>query len=85
MIRRFVWQWFTCRDRSKPSARHWARQLGISHVWLLRLVREFTADPSEMQEEARLYGEPTLAQLSRAQEYTQEMRDRGLLRPRLVR
>lgn len=81
MIRRFVWQWFTCRDRNKPSARDWARQLGISHVWLLKLVRKFIADPSEMQEEARLYGEPTLAQLSGARECTREMKERGELRP----
>lgn len=81
MIRRFVWQWLTCRDRNKPSARDWARQLGISHVWLLKLVRKFTADPSKMQEEERLYGEPTLAQLSRARECTREMKLRGELRP----
>lgn len=34
-----------------------------------------------MQEEERLYGEPTPAQLGRAREYTREMRERGELRP----
>lgn len=34
----------------------------------------------EMEEEARLYGEPTLAQLSRAREYTRQMRERGQIR-----
>lgn len=33
-----------------------------------------------MQDEARLYGEPTLAQLSRAREYTRQMRERGQIR-----
>ena len=81
MIRRFAWQWFTCRDRNRPSARNWARQLGISHVWLLKLVRGFTANPSKMQEEVRRCGDTTLAQLAHAKERTQEMRMRGELRP----
>ena len=25
IIRRFVYQWLTCRDRNKPSGRSWAR------------------------------------------------------------
>ena len=80
MIRRFVYQWFTCRDRNKPSGRSWARQLGISHTWLQKLVREFQKNPSEMQREAGRCGDPTLAQLSRAREYTQRMKERGELR-----
>ena len=81
MIRRFAWQWFICTDHSKPSARNWARQLGISHVWLLWLVRQFIADPSEMQLEARYHGDPTIAELDRAREDTRGMRERGELRP----
>src|ERR1700738_47216 len=80
MIRRFVYQWFTCRDRNKPSGRSWARQLGISHTWLQKLVREFQKNPSEMQRGASRCGDPTLAQLSRAREYTQRMKERGELR-----
>ena len=83
MIRRFVFQWWTCRDRGKPSARWWAKGLGVSHVWLLKLVRRFQADPSlvdRMAREARRHGDPTLEQLRRAQEYTQRMRERGELR-----
>jgi hypothetical protein len=80
MIRRFVWQWLTCRDRNKPSARLWARQLGVSHTWVQKLIREFRTDSSEMEQEARRHGGPTLAQLARAQEYTREMRERGDLR-----
>ncbi len=79
MIRRFVLWWHTCRDKSRPSARAWAKQLGISHVWLLKLVKEFTADPNEMRR-LQAYGDPTLAQLSRAREYTRAMRERGELR-----
>ena len=80
MIRRFVFQWFTCRG-TKPSGRAWARQLGISHTWHQRLVREFQADPSEMYREARRCGDPNFAQLSRAREHTQRMKERGELRP----
>jgi hypothetical protein len=79
MVRRFVLLWFTCRDRSRPSGRAWARELGISHTWLQKLVREFTADPSKMRR-LQAYGDPTSAQLSRAKEYTQRMRERGQLR-----
>ena len=80
MIRRFVWQWLTCRDRSRPSGRAWARALCISHVWLQKLVRAFTEDPNEMQLEAQRYGDPTFAQLSRAREDSRRMRDCGQLR-----
>src|ERR1039458_845783 len=48
LIQRFAFQWFTCRDRSRPSGRAWARQLGVSHTWLQKLVREFMADPDAM-------------------------------------
>jgi len=80
IVRRFVYQWFTCRDRNKPSGRSWARQLGISHTWLQKLVRVFLEDPNETQREMGRYGDPTLAQLNRAREYTQRMRERGELR-----
>jgi hypothetical protein len=80
MIRRYVFQWFTCRG-TRPSGREWARQLGISHTWLRKLVREFQADPSKMYRELRGSGDPNFAQLSRAQEHTQRMREHGELRP----
>jgi hypothetical protein len=80
MIRRFVFQWLTCRDPSRPSGRAWARALGVSHTWLQKLVKEFRADPSEMWQLQAAYGDPTSAQLSRAQEYTRHMRERGELR-----
>jgi len=77
MVRRFVWQWYTCRDRSKPSGRAWARDLGISHTWLQKLVREIQDDKGEVQREMGRYGDPTLMQLNRALEYTRRMRERG--------
>jgi transposase len=80
MIRRYVFVWYTGRG-SKPSGRDWARQLGISHTWLQKLVREFKADPGEMLRLQVARGDPTFAQLSRAQEYTRQMRERGELRP----
>lgn len=80
MIRRFVFQWFTCRDRNKPSGLPWARALGVSHTWLQKLEREFVVNPDEVRR-LQAYGDPTSARLSRAQEYTQRMRGRGELRP----
>ena len=68
------------RDNRRPSARSWARQLGISHVWLLKTVRALKADAEEVRR-LQAYGDPTLAQLSLAQEYTREMKERGELRP----
>jgi hypothetical protein len=79
MIRRFVLWWHTCRDKSKPSGRAWARKLGITHVWLLKLVRKFEEDPGEVRR-LQAYGDPTLEQLRRAKKYTQRLRDRGELR-----
>ena len=79
MIRRYVLVWLTCRDASRPSGRDWAKQLGISHTWLQKLVREFRRDPSKIRR-IEAYGYPTLEQLSRAQEYTRRMRERGKLR-----
>jgi hypothetical protein len=83
MVQRFAFQWWTCRDRGKPSVRSWAKGLGVSHVWLLKLIRRFQADPGladRMAREARRHGDPTLEQLRRARERTLQMRERGLLR-----
>lgn len=79
MIRRFVLRWWTCRDHNRPSARAWGKQLGVTHVWLLKLVRKFEEDPGEVRQ-LQAYGDPTLEQLNRAREYTQWMRERGELR-----
>ena len=81
MVRRFVWQWYTCRDRNKPSGRAWARSLQISHTWLQKLIRHFQADPAGIQREMLRYGDPTLEQLNRALEHSRRMRERGELRP----
>jgi hypothetical protein len=81
MIRRFAFQWFTCRDASRPSGRAWAKQLGISHTWLQKMVREFTADPTEMLRLQTAKGDPKFEELSRAREYSLRMKERGELRP----
>jgi hypothetical protein len=80
MIQRYVFQWFTCRDASRPSGRNWARQLGISHTWLQKLVRQFQADSSEMQRLQVVRGDPKFADLDRAREYTQQMDERYEIR-----
>jgi len=79
MVRRLALWWWTCRDRNRPLVRAWARELGISHVWLLKLVRKFETDPAEVRR-LQAYGDPTPEQLRRAKEYTQRMRERGKLR-----
>ena len=80
MIRRFVFQWFTCRDRNRPSGRAWDRKLGISHTWLQKLVQEFKADPTKMWRLQRAKGDPKFAEFSRGQEHSRQMRERGELR-----
>ncbi len=81
MIRRLVLWWHTSCDNGKPSCRDWAEQLGISHTWVQKLVLEFEADPNEVRR-LQAYGDPKREQLSRAQEHTRQMKDRGDLRPR---
>ncbi len=80
MIRRYVFLWLTCRDRSRPSGRAWARELGISHTWLQKLVRRFNTDPSQMWRLQAARGDPKFAELSRAREHTEQMKQHGELR-----
>jgi len=80
MIRRYVFQWLTCRDRSRPSGRAWARKPGVSHTWLQKLVREFEADPSKMRRLQAARGDPKFVELNRAKERSLEMKERGELR-----
>lgn len=79
MIRRYAFQWFTCRGR-RPSGRSWARELGISHTWLQKLVRQFQADPSQMWRLQRASGDPRFTELARARECSRQMKERGELR-----
>src|SRR6202023_1844135 len=62
MVRRFVLLWLTCRDASRPSGRNWAKQLGISHTWLQKVVRALKANPDEMRR-LQSQGNATLTQL----------------------
>ena len=82
IVRRYAFWWFTCRDPRRPSCRDWARQLGISHTWLLKLIKTFEADPDEMWQLQVDSGGPTLSQLDEARERTQELRRLGGLHPR---
>ena len=79
MIRRYVFLWYTGRGK-KPSGRDWARQLGISHTWLQKLVREFQADPKKMWRIQAVKGDPRFSDLLRAREYSRQMGERGELR-----
>jgi hypothetical protein len=79
LIRRYVFQWLTCRGK-KPSGREWAKELGISHTWLQKQVREFTTNPSKMWRLQAARGDPQFPELRRAQEYSRQMRERGELR-----
>jgi hypothetical protein len=63
------------------QVRNWAKQLGISHTWLQKVVRALKANPEEMRR-LQSQGDVTLAQLDRAKESTQRMRERGQLRLR---
>jgi hypothetical protein len=65
---------------SKPSGRVWAKKLGISHTWLQKLVRQFQSDPTEMWRDVRRRGNPTFAELVRAQERTRQLMESGGLR-----
>src|SRR5258708_30001970 len=76
MVQRLVIWWLTCRDRSRPSGRAWARQLEISHTWLQKLVRRLTADSNEMRWIQSL-GDPRSAEFIAAKESSREMRARG--------
>jgi len=80
MIRRLVFWWFTACGE-KPSARAWARGLGISHTWMQKLIREFKANPNKGWELQAGHGDPTLKELEYARERTEELRTRGEIRP----
>ncbi len=78
VIRRLVWQWLSYSG-PKWSARALGRQLGVSHAYVQKLVREFTEDPAKIGR--RVQGSiATFDELSRAQQETQQQHERGYLR-----
>ena len=79
MVRRYAFLWHTSCG-TKPSGRAWARDLGISHTWLQKLIREFTADPSKMLRLQAAKGDPQFTDFRLAQECSRQMRERGELR-----
>jgi hypothetical protein len=80
VIRRLVWQWLNY-PHHKWSARAVGRRLGVSHTYIQKLVREFLEDPREAKRMAQS-SIATFDELSRAQEETQQQKDRGRLRLR---
>jgi hypothetical protein len=81
VIQRFVLLWVTCKDRSRPSGRSWARQLNISHTWLQKLAARFETNPIEATG-LRLLGHPSFRDLEGARRSSQALAERGLLRTR---
>jgi hypothetical protein len=82
MIRSYAFLWHTSCG-TKPSGRAWARDLGISHTWLQKLVRRFQADANEMWRLQATRGDPRFEDLIRARECSRQMRERGELRGEL--
>jgi len=64
VIRRLTWQWATAEGK-RCSVRAFARWLGVSHVWVLKLLREFSVRPEREEP-----GYVTLEDLARAREQT---------------
>ena len=60
--------------------RLWGPELSISHAWLQKLVRKFTTDSSQMWRLQGARGDPHLADLSRARDHTEQMKQHGELR-----
>jgi len=54
--------------------------LGVSHTSLQKLVWEFTADPSQMWRLQAAMRDPKFAEISRADDCTEQMKERGELR-----
>jgi hypothetical protein len=79
LIVHLTYFWYTCVDPGRPSLRSWSRQLGCSHVWLLRLIRRFKTEP-EFALSLRLAGDPSIRDFQVARQHSAELRERGLLR-----
>jgi len=82
LIRCIAWQCLIYRGR-KCSARALARQIGVRHRHVQKLVEEFTKNPAKMLREERESGfeMATFEKLREAREQTRVMSERGLLRP----
>jgi hypothetical protein len=80
MIRRFVFQWLPLVIAVVHAVALGPGGIGISHMWLQKLVREFKAGPSKMWRLQRAKGDPQFAGLGRANKYSRQIRERGELR-----
>jgi len=54
-------------------------QLGISHTWLQKLIRECQVEPTEMYRDVRLCGNPAYPELIRVRERTRKIWNNGEL------
>jgi hypothetical protein len=70
------------RCRALSQIGYWQHPtVGIGHTWLQKLVWQFQADTNPMYRELRRSCDPSFAQLLRAREYKQLLRDRREVRP----
>jgi hypothetical protein len=79
LIRRLAYQWW---KRPDCSQREIARQLGISHTQVQRLVGKFKANPAAAERVEHNLGPATFDALRLAKEVTEQWRAKGWLRPR---
>jgi hypothetical protein len=75
-----VWQWFRYGGPLRWPGRTVARRLGISHTYVQKLVREFSADLSRMERQQQGVRLVTFIDLHDAQEQTKRERERGVVR-----
>jgi hypothetical protein len=80
VIKQLAWQWFNDKDPGKWSGRTVARWLGVSHTYIEKLVRCFSADSGRMMRTQEFRGPATFDELCDARNLTQRDRERGYLR-----
>src|SRR5271165_4996301 len=70
VVRRLTWQWLIGRE-PRCSGRGLARRLGVSHTYVQKLVREFSADPSKILRQTsravRGYGPTSISAIGQLQ------------------
>ena len=86
LIKRLVFQWaHQAAKYQQPLRGHrrFARQLGISHRWLQKLLKRFLARPEALQEIVRKRGMASPEMLGLAIAQTYDLRERGQLRRKI--
>jgi DNA-binding transcriptional regulator YhcF (GntR family) len=84
LIRQLIWQeWSLAQKHPQyrlPSSRALARELGVSHTWVQRLLRKAKGNPDKLQKQLRGHGFAKIDDLRAAQQKSREMAVRGELR-----